>query len=145
MAFVIAPGDAGAIDDILIGRQIRSLTEACGGLGARVRVHIDCEHLSDGQRGAACHLVVESGAHLIQGGSYMGDRADFSQMEVMRHAIGRPVLLKWTRPVRSLEMMLVTMGLGVDRFNGDPPALLKDAKTALRSGPLVVPHLGINF
>lgn len=145
VAFVVAPDEAGVIDDTLIGRQIRSLTEACGSVGGRVRVHIECEQLSDRQLAAACHLAVEAGAHLVQGGSYLGDKADFSQIELMRQAIERPVVLKWTWPVRSLEMMLVAMGMGVDRFNGDPPGLLRDTRTALRLGPLVVPQPGIDF
>jgi hypothetical protein len=94
---------------------------------------------------ACTALVGTSGAALVQGGSFRGDRATFSQIETMRGILPFPVLLKWTQPIRSVEMMLVCMALGVNRFNGDIPTLLADAKRSSQSAPLMLPIYGVDF
>ena len=81
----------------------------------------------------------------MQGGSFHGDRATVTQIEVMRDALQGGVLLKWTQPVRSVEMMLVAMALGVDRFNGNIPDLLSSAKLSSATAPLMLPIYGVDF
>jgi hypothetical protein len=47
--------------------------------------------------------------------------------------------------VRSIEMMLLCMSLGVGRFNGDIPVLLAAAKRSSQLGPLMLPIYGVDF
>jgi hypothetical protein len=63
----------------------------------------------------------------------------------MRAALPDDVSLKWTFPVRSLDSMLICIAEGVDRFNGDPEALLKSAERHTALGPLIVPVRGLDY
>jgi hypothetical protein len=42
-------------------------------------------------------------------------------------------------------MMLVCMALGVNRFNGDIPTLLAEAKRSSQYAPLMLPIHGVDF
>ena len=144
VALVVAPGRE---DDCLhlIAEQVDAVIEAVTPQAGQVRVLIDMTDASKDQMTACTALVGAAGAVLVQGGSFRGDRATFSQIEAMRHTLSATVLLKWTQPIRSVEMMLVCMALGVNRFNGDVPTLLAEAKRSTQRAPLMLPIYGVDF
>lgn len=55
------------------------------------------------------------------------------------------VLLKWTLPIRSIDVMLVCIGMGVDRFNADAKELLAGPVQRSKITPLMVPLAGADF
>lgn len=144
VALIIAPGRESACLH-MIGEQLDAVVGTATPQGRKVRVLIDTTDATKDQMIACTVLVGTSGVALVQGGSFRGDRATFSQIETMRGTLPSPVLLKWTQPVRSVEMMLVCMALGVNRFNGDIPTLLAEAKRSSQSAPLMLPIYGVDF
>ena len=144
VALVVAPGRE---NDCLhlIAEQVDAVVEAVTPQAGKVRALIDTTDASKDQLTACTALLGAAGAVLVQGGSFRGDRATFSQIEAMRHTLPAAVLLKWTQPLRSVEMMLVCMALGVNRFNGDVPALLAEAKRSTQRAPLMLPIYGVDY
>jgi deoxyribose-phosphate aldolase len=145
LALVATPGTMPSAGTGFLVEQIDAVTEVTAPSGTRVRTLLNTTSMSDDEIRATCQAMVEAGIHLIQGGSIRGDRTAFSQVEVMRSAMPRSVLLKWTQPVRSVQAMLVSLAVGVDRFNGDPAALIQDASRQIRVAPLRVPVSGVDF
>src|SRR6476661_4093813 len=144
VALVVAPGlDGDCLH--LISEQVAAVVEAVSPEARTVRVLLNTTDASRELLSDCTALVGAAGVTLVQGGSFHGDRATFSQVEAMRQALPPAVLLKWTQPVRSIEMMLVCMALGVDRFNGDVPELLKSARRSSQRGPLMLPIYGVDF
>lgn len=129
----------------LLAENTVAVSEAIRPVKGRVRVLLNTTDMTDDQVSAFCQAMVHAGAALIQGGSYHGDRTGFSHIEIMRAAIAPPTLLKWTHPVRSIQTMLVSIAVGVDRFNGNPATPLKDAAQAITTAPLTVPIPGLDF
>ena len=145
VALIVAPGLDGAGCLHLISEQVHAVVESVTPLGGKLRVLLNTTDMTHEEVGSCTAVVGGLGAWLVQGGSFHGDRATFRQVETMREALPSEVLLKWTQPVRSVEMMLVCMALGVDRFNGDIPALLRSAKRSSEIAPLMVPVYGADF
>lgn len=145
VALIVAPGLDGVGCLHLINEQVQAVVEVVTQQHRKVRALLNTTDASKEQIQACTRLVGTAGAELVQGGSFRGDRATFSHLEAMRHALPDEVLLKWTQPVRSVEMMLVCMALGVNRFNGDIPALLAAAKRSSQLGPLLLPVYGVDF
>jgi deoxyribose-phosphate aldolase len=145
VALIVAPGldRHGCLQ--LIAEQVDAVLEAVTPQGGRVRVLLNTTDMSKDQVTECTALVGARGPTLVQGGSFRGDRATFSQIESMRDALPSEVLLKWTQPLRSVEMMLVSMALGINRFNGDIPALLDSAKRSTQIAPLMLPVYGVDF
>jgi deoxyribose-phosphate aldolase len=129
----------------LVSEQVAAVVEAVTPQGGKVRVLLNPTHATKHLVRACTTLVGTRGPTLVQGGSFRGSRATFSQVEAMRHALPADVLLKWAEPVRSVEMMLLCMSLGVGRFNGDIPMLLAAAKRSSQLGPLMLPIYGVDF
>jgi len=129
----------------LLTDQMRAITAAVSHQACRVRVLLNTEALADNEITSACQRAADAGVHLVQGGSFRGDRTPLGHIETMRAALTSEVKLKWTHPVRSVEALLVCMALGVDRFNGDPPELLAAAVRSSRIAPLMVPLPGVDF
>jgi deoxyribose-phosphate aldolase len=125
--------------------DVTSLVEAMAVCGARVRVILDIEGLTPDATAAACELLGSTGAWLVQGGWWAGVRTGLSRVQVMRAALPEQVALKWTFPVRSLDTMMICLAEGVDRFNGDPESLLKDAARRIEAGRLLVPIRGTDY
>jgi deoxyribose-phosphate aldolase len=126
--------------------DVTALVEAMRPCGARVRVVLDTDGASPDASAAACELLGTTGIWLVQGGSWRGTaRTGLSRIQLMRAALPDDVSLKWTFPVRSLDSMLICIAEGVDRFNGDPEALLKSAERHTALGPLIVPVRGLDY
>jgi deoxyribose-phosphate aldolase len=120
--------------------EVTALAEAMHACGAGVRVVLYTDGLTPGATAAACELLGSTGAWLVQGGSWRGPaRTGFSRIQLMRAALPDEVRLKWTFPIRSLDTMMICIGEGLDRFNGDPESTLKMAARRTASGPLIVP------
>lgn len=126
-------------------RQTAALVAAMTQRDVRVRVILDTEQLAPEHITLACRQASEVGVSMVQGGSWRGQRTGFSQVEMMRDALGPDVLLKWTQPVRSLETMLVCIAEGVGRFNGDVDRIMASAQYSARLGPLTVPLPGTDY
>jgi deoxyribose-phosphate aldolase len=144
VALIVAPGLDGECLH-LISEQVAAVVEAVTPEARQVRVLLNTTEASKEQMSDCTAVVAARGAALVQGGSFHGDRATFSQVEAMRLALPPDVLLKWTQPLRSIEMMLVCMALGVNRFNGDIPELLKSARRSSQRAPLLLPIYGVDF
>ncbi|MGZ4553618.1 MAG: hypothetical protein ACXVXQ_09040 [Mycobacteriaceae bacterium] len=125
--------------------QVTIVAEAVGRHAARVRLLLDTTSMTEAKISSCCARVAAAGAHLVQGGTFRGDRTGFSHIELMRAALPPAVLLKWTHPISTLETMLVCIALGVDRFNGDPAALLAAAQRSAATAPLTLPKQGLDF
>lgn len=127
-------------DGHAFAHDVTALVEAMHGCGARVRVVLDTDGLTPEAITATCQLLGATGAWLVQGGSWRGTaRTGLSRIQLMRAALPDEVSLKWTFPVRSLDSMMICIAEGVDRFNGDPEAILENAARRAACGPLVVP------
>lgn len=120
--------------------DVSALVVAMHAFGTRVRVILDTDGLTPEVTTATCQQLGATGAWLVQAGSWWGTaRTGLSRLQLMRAALPAAVSLKWTFPVRSLDSMMICIGEGVDRFNGDPESLLKHAERRAASGPLIVP------
>lgn len=145
VALIAAPGGLPSSSVDLLVDQVAVVAETVGRHAGRVRVLLDTTAMTDTEISSCCTRVALAGAWLVQGGTFRGDRTGFSRIELMRAALPPPVLLKWTHPLSTVETMLVCIGLGVDRFNGDPGALLAAAKRSAATAPLTVPKPGLDF
>lgn len=145
VALIVAPGLENGACLHLLKEQLCAVVEAVSPLGKTLRVLLNTTGTTHAQVSQFTAVAGAAGASLVQGGSFHGDRATFTQIEVMRDALQGGVLLKWTQPVRSVEMMLVAMALGVDRFNGNIPDLLSSAKLSSATAPLMLPIYGVDF
>lgn len=125
--------------------QVAALVEALTPHAARVRVVLDTANLSVEEMRTTCRHSAQAGAWMVQGGSWRGQRTGLSQMSLLRAALEPSVLLKWTEPVKSVDSLLLCIGLGVDRFNADSEKLVADAARAERDGPLTVPVAGVDY
>jgi deoxyribose-phosphate aldolase len=145
VALIAAPAlipDAGI--DLLVD-QLNAVDQTVTPHGTTLRVLLNCTNMNDEEIARACERVATTGVALVQGGSFRGDRTPFSQIEIMRAALPRRILLKWTHPVRTIETMLLCITLGVDRFNGEPDKLLDSAARNLKVAPLCLPVPGVDF
>lgn len=143
---VVANVDRLRVDDRRrFADDVTALVQAMQGCGARVRVILDTDGLTPDATAAACELLGATGAWLVQGGSWAGVRTGLSRIQLMRAVLPVEIRLKWTFPVRSLDSMMICVAEGVDRFNGDPESLLKDAARSIAAGPLVVPVRGVDY
>jgi deoxyribose-phosphate aldolase len=117
---------------------------ACGGIA---RVVLMTSNLTAEQISTACHLSVECGVDIVQGGAALtDDRASLWQISHMRRELGPTVLLKWTSHVRSLDWFLVACAEGVDRFWGDVDTVLDQARTRQSWGETIqVPLVGVDY
>jgi deoxyribose-phosphate aldolase len=134
-----------ADDGRRLADDVTALVEAMRACEVRVRVVLDTDGLAADATAAACELLGATGAWLVQGGSWAGVRTGLSRIQLMRAVLPAGIRLKWTYPVRSLDSMMICVAEGVDRFNGDPESLLKDAARRITAGPLVVPVRGIDY
>jgi deoxyribose-phosphate aldolase len=125
--------------------DVTALVEAMQACGARVRVVLDTDGLTPDATAAACELLGTTGAWLVQGGSWRGARTGLSRIQLMRAVLPDEIKLKWTIPVRSLDSMMLCLAEGVDRFNGDPSSLVREAAQRTAAGPLVVPVRGVDY
>lgn len=125
--------------------QVTALVEVMHAWGVRVRVVLDTDGFSADATAGACELLGSTGAWLVQGGSWSGARTSLSRIQLMRAVLPDVVRLKWTCPVKSVDAMMISIAEGVDRFNGDPDSLLKDAARRVTVGPLVVPVRGVDY
>jgi deoxyribose-phosphate aldolase len=82
---------------------------------------------------------------MVQGGTWLGERAGFRHVTLMREALGAGPLLKWTNPVQSLHVLLLAIAEGVDRFNTDIDGILTDASWQERIAPLTVPLEDLDY
>lgn len=145
VALIVAPGLESDGYLHLVSERVQAVVESVTPQGGKLRVLLNTTDMTHEEVGSCTAAVGAAGAWLVQGGSFHGDRATFRQVETMRESLPGDVLLKWTQAVRSVEMMLVCMGLGVDRFNGDIPALLQAARRSSDLAPLMVPLYGTDF
>ena len=126
-------------------RQTTALVTSMEQRDVRVRVVLDTEDLTSPEIARACRRATDAGVWMVQGGSWRGQRTGFSQVRRMREALGKDVLLKWTQPVRSLEALLLCVGEGVARFNGDVGPLMVAARRSAGMGTLNVPLAGTDY
>lgn len=113
--------------------------------GGKVRVLLNTTGMSLPDLRVTCEQLAGAGAWLVQGGTFLGERVGLPEIVEMREALGPKVLLKWTNPLRSVESILVCLAEGVDRFNGNPPALLRAARVATRYEPIDIPLKGVDY
>lgn len=126
--------------------EVRALVQTMDGKGARVRVVLETDALSTAETATVCELLGSTGAWLVQGGSWRdGARTGFSRLQTMRRALPDRVRLKWTFPVRSLDLLMICIAEGIDLCNGDPESLLGAAARRLEVCPLLVPVRGRDY
>lgn len=133
---------AGGVD--LFEESLSALVSATRPLGVRVRLIIDTTSLSRGAIHHVCGVAARACAWMVQGGSWT-TRARLTDVQLMRASLPRDVRVKWTEPVRRLDTMLLSMALGVDRFNADVASLMASATRAELSGPLTIPRAGVDY
>jgi deoxyribose-phosphate aldolase len=126
-------------------RQTAALVASMEQRDVRVRVILDTEDLTSPDIATACRRATDAGVWMVQGGSWRGQRTGFTQVRTMRDALGADVLLKWTQPVRSLEILLLCLAEGVGRFNADIGPLMVAARRSAVLGTLHVPLAGSDY
>lgn len=125
--------------------RVEALAETMAAYAGHARILLDTSGMDDAQVQEACRTSRDAGAWLVRGGTWRGDRSGLGHVVLMREALGPEVLLKWTHPMRTLDILLVAMGEGVDRFNGDVEELLGEAAKRIQWAPLRVPLVGVDF
>ncbi len=119
--------------------QVSAVVESMDPVGVRVRVILDPRDLDNADIVRVSQSVARAGAWMVQGGCWRSRRASFSRVRVIRAAVPRTVLVKWTQPLTSVTTALLCFSMGVDRFNGDVVTLLRAAERAASTGGLAVP------
>ncbi|WP_076262037.1 hypothetical protein [Intrasporangium flavum] len=123
---------------------VAALVEAQPRYRFRLRVHLDTSEMTDDVVRRACESLRAAGVWMVQAGTWRGPRTSFSQIRVMREALGGATRLKWTSPVSSLHGLLLAVAEGVDRCNAeDTFVLLGAAEQHARVGPIRVPRPGL--
>lgn len=127
-------------------KAIRTLADLAGPHHALVKVLLPANGITNEDLTTACRISVDSGAAMVQGGAWTSEgRASLTQIALMRKAVGDHVLLKWSAPVANLDRLLVACAEGVDRFNADTTAMLKQAAERARISEIRIPERGRDY
>jgi deoxyribose-phosphate aldolase len=127
-------------------KAIRTVANLAETHHATVKVLLPATGLTTEQLVTACKLSTDSGATMVQGGTPSAqDRVSFSQIALMRQALGDEVQLKWSTPMASLDRLLLARAEGVDRFNADTTAVLKEAAERNRFSKIRIPEPGQDY
>lgn len=151
--------DAGASELALIATRerlqqagIRSFTddllclnEILAGTGARTRAVIDGREMSSPTILATATHSLNAGAQLIECGTPHGGRIRLGLLCPLRETLGPVVKLKWAPRVRTLDMLLIGLAEGADRFNGDPADILRQAQDRQHDGGIRIPQPGEDY
>ncbi len=130
----------------LLVAEIVAVGDLARSVGGLVRVALDAASLTTQELVTGCRVVVDAGAGMVQAGTlYEHGRARLSQVQLIRREIGPQVLLKWTAPVRGLDILLLAKAEGVDRFNADATMVLEQAEDLERWGEIRVPVPGVDY
>jgi deoxyribose-phosphate aldolase len=128
-----------------VARHVARLVDTLAPHGARARAILDTDEMTEDEVSRMCREMAEAGVWMVQGGSWRGRRAGLSQLEDIRAALPPEVLVKWTEPVRSVSTLLLSVSMGIERFNGDVDQLLGDAERAEWLAPLTIPVAGVDY
>lgn len=128
-----------------VADHLARLVDTLAPHGARARAILDTDEMTEDEVSRMCREVAEAGVWMVQGGSWRGRRAGLSQLEDIRAALPSEVLVKWTEPVRSVSSLLLSISMGIERFNGDVDQLLGDAERAQWLAPLTIPVAGVDY
>jgi deoxyribose-phosphate aldolase len=128
-----------------VADQLARLVDTLTRHGARARAILDTDEMTEDEVSRMCSEVAMAGVWMVQGGSWRGRRAGLSQVEDIRAALPSEVLVKWTEPVRSVSTLLLSVSMGIERFNGDVDQLLGDAERAQWLAPLTIPVAGVDY
>lgn len=126
-------------------RDVGALAGVAAQAGGRARVVINASGMAREELLAAAEASAAAGASLIHCGSWRGDRARFDLAVQVRTALDPGVLVKWTTPVRSLDVLLLGMAEGIDRFNANLDAILHQAEDRVQLGGIRIPRPGIDY
>ena len=126
-------------------RALGAVTTAACSRGATSRAIIDPMSRDCRQALAAARLCADAGVSLIQVGCWDGPRASFDTLNLFREMLGPDIALKWTTPVRTIDLLLLTMAEGANRFNCNVQALIQEAEDRAPWLPLVVPNRGWDY
>lgn len=127
-------------------KGVRAVADLAGSHRAIVKVLLSAAGMPADQLVTACRISVDSGAAMVQGGTWAGqDRASLTQIALMRRALGDRVLLKWSTPIASLDRLLLACAEGVDRFDANTTAVLKQAVERARVSEIRIPEPGLDY
>lgn len=126
------------VDDL---RQIGDVTEAVAG---HSRVAIDGTLLRPEMALRIAQRSADAGVRLIQCGS-VGTRARLGLLSQLRQIVGPGMHLKWTPAVRNLDVLLIALAEGADRFEGHPGEIHRQAEIRHREGGIRVPVRGRDY
>lgn len=126
-------------------RALAAVTAAAHSCGATSRALVDTGPRDRSHAHAAARLCADAGVSLIQAGAWEGPRANFDHIREFRATIGPDIRLKWTTPVRSIDVLLLGMAEGANRFNGDVQGLIHQIETQALGRPMVIPHRGWDY
>jgi deoxyribose-phosphate aldolase len=133
------------LQDDRFGHALDAITRGAGRADATSRALIDIQDMTLEQAVAAAVLARNAGASEVQVGSFTNARASFTLLREFRSALGPDVRLKWTRPVRSIDALLLGVAEGADLFNADIDLLLAEATHRQSWLPLSVPLSGHDY
>jgi deoxyribose-phosphate aldolase len=128
-----------------LARALGAVTAAARSHAATSRAIIDPISRDCSQALAAARLCADAGVSLIQAGSWEGPRASFDSLHAFRGVLSPDIQLKWTTPVRTIDLLLLTIAEGANRFNGDVHALIQEAENRAPWLPMVVPDRGWDY
>lgn len=124
---------------------LAALGDVAGCAGTSFRVLVDGRGMALTQAAAVAVSCRDAGASVVQAGSWTTPHASFSLLRAFRQALGPEVRVKWTRPVRGVDALLLAVAEGADLFNADIEPLLADATRRQRYMPLSVPLPGHDY
>lgn len=125
--------------------NLRCLVEAMVSEGVRIRVIIDGRRMTPARVLETAAMSLEAGAHLIECGAVPCGRIRLAMLHHLRARLGAGATLKWAPVVRNLDMLLIALAEGANRFNGDPAELLRQAQARTRDSGIQIPRPGHDY
>lgn len=124
---------------------LAALTEVAQQAGATSRAMVDVRGMTLDQAVATAVRCQEAGASVIQAGSWNNQGATFTLLGALRATLDPHITLKWTRPIRSIDALLLGVAEGGRLFNADVDSLLAEATRRQEWLPLNVPLAGYDY
>ncbi|HEV7147562.1 MAG TPA: hypothetical protein VGN48_11265, partial [Pedococcus sp.] len=113
--------------------------------GATSRAMVDVRGMTLDQAVATAVRCQQAGAAVIQAGSWNNQGATFTLLGALRGALDPHITLKWTRPIRSIDALLLGVAEGGRLFNADVDSLIAEATRRQEWLPLNVPLPGYDY
>jgi deoxyribose-phosphate aldolase len=122
---VLNVGALRAGDERAVDLDVRAVADACGALGAVLKVIIEAALLSDEQKVAACAIAKLAGADFVKTSTGFGPSgATAADVALMRQAVGDGIGVKAAGGIRSWATTRAMVAAGASRIGTSSGALI---------------------